>query len=145
MAENYVGSGTSAAGGAGNESYIELWNPAASGVQLKVTSISVVSADSEVKIKYHTAKQGTTGLTKGNKILGGLAPSAELYGNNAGSVLGTQIGSFFLTADALRIIHQELMSDPIVIDPGHSLILENATANTAITSCEIHWTEKQLS
>jgi len=139
MAQHCMGFGTSAAGGAGNESYIELWNPATTTKLLRVTLIRINTKDTVVKVKYHTAKQGSTALTKGNKSLGGSTPVGELYGNNTASVLGTQVGSLITTVDADREL--DLLNSPILIFPGKSLVLENTDADEAITTCEIHWDE----
>lgn len=139
MAQHCMGFGTSAAGGAGAESYIELWNPAASTVVLKVTRIVINTKDTVVKVKHHTAKQGSTALAIGNKNLGGSTPAAFMYGNNAASVSGTQVGSLICTVDADRTV--DLTDEPILVFPGKALILENTDAVEAITTCELHWDE----
>ena len=134
-----MGFGISAAGAGGTEAYIELWNAATTTVMLRVTRIVINTKDTVVKIKYHTAKQGSTVLTIGNKQLGGSSPAAAMYGNNAASVSGTQVGSLVCTVDADREV--DLTGDPIMVSPGQSLILENTDAVEAITNCELHWDE----
>jgi len=88
-----VGWATAVAGGATAESFIELWNAAASGKVLKVTAITVYDGIYPIKVKHHTAQQGSGGTVgiKGNKLFGGVAPSAALYGDSAASVSGTQV------------------------------------------------------
>ena len=142
MAQHCMGFGTAAAGAGGTESFIELWNPADSTVVLQVTRIVINTKDTVVKIKYHTAKQGTTALAIGNKSLGGSTPAAYMYGNNAASVSGTQVGALICTVDADREV--DLVLDPILVYPGKSFILENTDAVEAITTCELHWDEVQL-
>ncbi|MCK4791993.1 MAG: hypothetical protein KAV87_50135 [Desulfobacteraceae bacterium] len=137
--QHCMGFGTSAAGGAGAESFVELWNAAANSVMLRVTRVVINTKDTVVKVKYHTAKQGSTALTIGNKSLGGSTPAALLYGNNAASVSGTQVGSLICTVDADREL--DLSGDPIVVFPGKALIFENTDAVEAITTFEIHWDE----
>lgn len=139
MSQHCMGYGASAAGGAGNESFIELWNASTTTVFLRVTLIRINNKDTVVKVKYHTAKQGSTALTKGNKRLGGSTPAAAIYGDNAASVSGTQVGSLICTVDTDREL--DLKDNPIEVVPGTALILENTDANEAITSCEIHWDE----
>jgi hypothetical protein len=142
MTQHCMGYGISAQGAGGTEAYIELWNPATTTVVLRVTRIVINTKDTVVKVKYHTAKQGSTALAKGNKSLGGSAPAGELYGNNAASVSGTQVGSLICTVDADREV--DLTGEPILVYPGKSLILENTDAAEAITNCELHWDEIQL-
>jgi hypothetical protein len=136
------GCGTSAAGGAGTESYIELWNAATTGVVGHVKRVVIISAEdgagTTVKIKYHTAQQGSTALTSGNALLGGSAPAIAIYGNNAASVSGTQVGGLIITT-ATRTEFE--FKEPIKIPPGKSLIFENTTAVKAITMLQIEWDE----
>lgn len=136
------GNGTSAAGGAGAESYIELWNPATSGVVAEVRRVVIISAEdgagTTVKVKYHTAKQGSTALTIGNTAVGQAAPACELYGNNAASVSGTQIGGLIVTTNTRT---EFTWQEPIKVRPGLSLVFENTTAVKAITMLQIEWDE----
>lgn len=143
MVQHCMGGGTAGQGGASNESFIELWNAADTTVLLRVTRIVINNKDTVVKVKYHTAVQGGTALTIGNKNLGGSTPAALLYGDSdLASVAGTQIGSLLTTVDTDR--EWDLSKDPILIFPGTSLILENTDGNEAITWCEIHWDEIPL-
>lgn len=137
--QHYIGYGAVAAGGADKESFIELWNASTSYVKARVTLIRINTKDTIVKLKYHTAKQGSTAKTSGNKELGGKSPGVAIYGDSATSVSGTQIGSIVCTVDTDRTL--DLNDAPIVINPGKSLIIENTDANEAITSLEIHWEE----
>jgi len=91
-----------------------------------------------VKIKYHTAKQGSTALTSGNALLGGAAPAIAIYGDNAASVSGTQIGGLIITT-ATRTEFE--FKEPIKVPPGKSCIFENTTAVKAITMLQIEWDE----
>ena len=143
MVQHCMGGGTAAAGAGTYESFIELWNAATTTVQLRVTRIVINNKDTVVKVKYHTAVQGGTPLTIGNKTLGGSTPAGLLYGDcDLTSVEGTQIGSILTTVDTDR--EWDLTGDPIVINPGTSLILENTDDAEAITWCEIHWDEVPL-
>ena len=129
------------AGGAGVESFIELWNPATSNRVIKVTSILINTDDTVVKIKHHTSQQGSAGTigTKGNKLMGGVAPSAVIYGHGVASVSGTQVFAVNAVADIDESVN--LNDAPLVLDPGVSLIIENTNADLAINNVDIEWHE----
>ena len=88
-----LGFAIAAAGGSGNESFIELWNPTTSGSIIKVTSVVINDGIFPLKIKYHTVQQGSGGTAGniGNRLMAGVAPVGELYGTSAASVSGTQV------------------------------------------------------
>ena len=136
------GSGASAAGGAGAESYIELWNAATTGVVAHIKRVVINSAEdgagTTVKIKYHTAKQGSTALNLADTLLGGSTPACTLCGNNAAAVSGTQAGGLIITTNTNTEFE---FKDPIKVPPGKSCLFENTTANKAITMTLIEWDE----
>ena len=133
------------AGGAGVESFIELWNPATSKRVVKVTSILINTDDTVVKIKHHTSQQGSAGTigTKGNKLMGGVAPSTVIYGHGVASVSGTQVFTINTIADIDEFIN--LNDAPLVLNPGVSLIIENTNADLAINNVNIEWHEIEAS
>jgi hypothetical protein len=98
-------------------------------------------AGTTVKIKYHTAKQGSTALTTGNALLGGAAPGCELYGNNSAAVSGTQVGGLIITTNTRTEFE---FQEPIKVIPGKSCIFENTTAVKAITMLQIEWDEVSI-
>lgn len=139
--QRYSAHGVGAAGGAGLESYVELWNPAANQVTLLVRSLKVNTKDTSVKLKYHTSQQGaggTVGLV-GNKHLGGVASNGSIYGHSLATVAGTQVGLLTTTADTDLAL--DLGNAPFVIDPGKSFIIENVVANLAINLVNIEYDE----
>ena len=140
MQTKYCVAGGFSAAVAGQNAYIELWNPATSGVDVFVRRIKIISAETAyiVKVKSHTAKQGSTAISIAPIALGGAASSVECYGNSSAAVSGTQRGSFIISVGAE---YDFLLPDPIVINPGLSLILENTTVNLAITSIFIQFEE----
>ena len=139
--QRYIGYAAIAAGGAGIESFIELWNPATSDKTIKVTSFTVNTKDTLSVLKYHTAQQGSAGTvgTSGNLNLGGIAPAGVLYGHGVASVSGTIISKVNTTADTDKV--QCLEDHPIIVKPGQSILLESTTANQAINSVEVCWHE----
>jgi len=133
-----IGQGGSGAGGAGNESYIELWNPATTGKDLKVKRIELNTADTVIIFKTHTAKQGSTAKSKADVNPALDSPDAEIYGDNAASVSGTTRITFTLTANTNRVVE---FPDPIIIQPGYSFVLVNNTDDLAINEIIFYWDE----
>lgn len=136
-----IGHATGAAGGAGLESFVELWNSATSGKSLLIRKITLETADTQVQFKSHTSQQGSGGAagTKGNKRWGHTAPAAALFGASAASVSGTARFKADVVADTP--ITFDFSDDPIQIDEGIAFIIENVTANTALTGAIIEWDE----
>ncbi len=139
--QRYFSSAAVAAGGAGDEGFIELWNPADSGKTVKITAVKINTKDTTVTFKYHTAQQGSGGAAGkiANKNLGGVASVCDLYGHDLASVAGTDLIDFITTADTA--LPEDLSDAPFIVKPGQSFIIHNNTANAAINIVHMAWHE----
>jgi len=130
---------------ASNMSFVEVWNAATSGKTVKVTRIEINSKDTAVSLWNHTAQQGAAGTAgvKQNKLLGGVAPSVAIYGEDIlTTVLGTKMYTVTTVADTVKVIDCE--DSPIMINPGMALIVANDTVNLAMTRVSVTFHEIEL-
>ena len=139
--ERFFSSVAAGAGGAGLESYVELWNPAGSGKTAKVMVIKINTKSTVITFITHTAQQGAAGSAGmiANKDLLGNNPVCQLYGHSLLAVLGTDLIQMMTTADVT--LPTDLSDSPFIVKPGQSFIIENATANQAINMVHIAWHE----
>ena len=139
--ESYIGTTAVANGAAGEESFISMFNPAASPVIAYVNRIWLVTTEDSgiLNVRHHTATQGTDAFTaSGNVFLGGVATQLTLRGDQAAAVSGTIIGALQVTAAAQE---EFVFTRPYVIMPGVSLVIEAPTAQRAFTRFIVEWDE----
>lgn len=134
------GSATVSAGGAGTECGLELYNVSTSGVELHLKRIELTTAEDggSVKFRYHTASQFTTAKTVANKLLAGPTPKATLLGDAVASVSGTLI---WQPAAAAATKYSWEFYPAIIVPPGYTFVIDNPTAQKAITLVNLEWDE----
>lgn len=141
--ERFFSSAAIGAGGAGDKSFIELWNPANSGKSVKITAVKINTKDTTVSFMTHTAQQGSAGTIGkiANKNIGGNASVCSLYGHDllAASVAGTVLIDFITTADTA--LPEDLSDAPFIVKPGQSFFILNNTVNSAINMVHMAWHE----
>lgn len=135
------------AGGAGFFSFIQLWNPFASGVltileQHWINSLAAVAAQycfSTVPITITTT--GTPrSLDRRNT---GVGAATKVYGDNTQivSAMTTYSGPFFYYRQ--RLDADQAIKLPVILPPGTGFIIENSATN-AILRCSFQWRERPM-
>lgn len=119
---------------AGQYSYVQLWNPAASGVIGVVEYISYASIDavSTLVLGIYTSALTTSGALKGNKYLGSAAPALEIRKETNANALGTSIGYLFLDSVANYSKNRPIKQN-IIIPNECGLFVRSAAVNHTIT------------
>ena len=139
--ERFFSSVAAAAGGASIESFVELWNPAASQKAVKITAVKINTKATLVMFMTHTAQQAAAGVVGriANKNIGGNASVCTLYGYSLLLVLGTVMIEMITAADTA--LPNDLSLSPFIVKPGQSFMIVNQTSNAAINAVHLAWQE----
>lgn len=117
-------------------SYVQLWNPAASGRRLvlgQVTYAANQAASAIAHMGYMTVALASLSGNPKNKLLGGAVSAAEIRTENFTSAPGSVSMSDLYMPGA---VNQTLkINEPIIINPGIGLIVElNALPNVGLST-----------
>lgn len=125
---------------AATNSHVQLFNPAASGIQVLINRILVRPSSSTPTIRLTSTTTALTTLSTfaGNKLIGGAAPVAEVRIQNNNGILGTVI-LFFRSAGTVEAEFLNLNPE-IVLNPGNGVNIVMATQNEA-TVADFEWVE----
>jgi len=123
---------------AGQQSAVQLWNPAASGKLLIVNRIRAnMDVAGTMYLAYYATALSASLTSKGNKYLGEATSIGLIrYEANAG-VLGTIIDRIYLPATSMFM---EIFDVNIIIGEGMGLSVTHLTANRRITA-DFEWIE----
>jgi len=123
----------------GNYSYVQMWNPAASGVDVYIEKIELHgSAVNSLCFSSHNAALTTLNTKVSNKIIGGVAPQAELRDQYSAGMIGTRIVDIDYP---LANVYSDLLKGSVAkVPPGVGLIIGDLIVNTAFW-IQFEWVE----
>lgn len=121
-------------------SRMQLWNPAGSGVRLCVEQITgYVQATSAIFLQDSTAALASSNELGQPKLLGGTQSQASVRYDSTAAVPGNPMIFGMPLQGAMQ---QTLrLSEPIIIPPGHGLLMVDNTVNTQIAAT-FEWYEE---
>lgn len=116
-----------------NTGHVELWNPADSGVNVKVTRASCwLSAGGSFYVTFHSAALSTPSGVRINTNLGQSGDPAALTLSEDNAVpLGAVIGYYVYNAGAAS---SDIVQRPILLQPGQGLGMRAVTAATNVNA-----------
>ncbi|MBA7603110.1 hypothetical protein ES703_10214 [subsurface metagenome] len=122
----------------GEQTLIQLWNPAASGVLLYLHALTgVLTATESVNLRKHDAALPDISTNLSNKYLDEAAPSGLVRMDTLPVAPGTVISQTVFGTVITRLI----INPVIIIPEGWGLIIERITAATSM-SAGFEWVEK---
>lgn len=112
-------------------SHVELWNPAASGIDVMISQFSVRSATAGViGVAFHNAALTTLRGAATSKLYGGAAGLSEAREQaNGASLGGNSILTFNISANGMQTV---ILKEPIVLVPSSGLLVRHGTVNADI-------------
>jgi hypothetical protein len=124
---HFIASGSVTA--ATNYPLFEIWNAAASGLDVLIYSIVINTTGSSVLFKSHTAAQGSTAKTLANKQLGGTAPTFTFKGDDIASPAGTTRGTIDVVENTDKVIE---FITPLIVEPGIGFTISDAAIQKTV-------------
>lgn len=125
--------------GAGNMPMIQLFNPAASGVDLVVSGVALsiaAGADGWVQLRESVQNFGAAAGRVASKKLGGAASVASLTAQEAPSVVAsTELFEIYMGLMRGEYVR---MNEPFVLEPGRGIVAVSTVANTLCAAFDFY-------
>lgn len=138
LAQSFLGGESPGAGGAGNSSWVSLYNPLGSGINVYLDELLVAEAATAlIYVRLVTAAPGgIASAQKSNKWASGAAPLAELRYNTGGPT-GTVCHVMRVPANDSRGL---VMNPPWKLPPQSGVLVSSGTLNQAL-DVSFQWRE----
>jgi len=127
---------------AGDTAYVQLWNPAASGVRGVVNQVTATLTNGTnlgFVLKNYDVALLTLGASSSNKNAGGPAPVLQLRSLSDFGIVGNTWGKFFPAALGISLGYQP--TEPFILGEGRGVILETVALAQTIEATFEHWEE----
>lgn len=131
---------------AGQCSAGQLWNPAASGKNLVLNKVSVMSGTGGANMAYwlnrHNAALTTlmAGMPQ-SKLIGGAAPVAEIRTAANAAMIGAQLA--YVGTPGVYESKDFQLAEPVIVPPGYGFVVQATIVNVA-SFATFQWNEEAI-